>query len=356
MKSIERKRLIIFLLVAYGVTAVMSIFMARGVKQEIDVTSFMNVQMMYPACGVMLARLFTRGKDEKLPTAAYVIFLIGTVIMMAVSVVTVVSPASSAQISTLSEVMIILISVLFYVLSWSSSKEKRENAGLLRRNIAISAAMIVLFIVLYYARFAIGLTISGIIAGDVKASWIEWINAIKAAAAPDTNLGISSWLMVILSLPVNFFLTFAAFLGEEYGWRYYLQPVMFKKFGAVKGVLLLGVVWGIWHMGADFMFYTTTSGPQMFVSQIITCVSMAIFMGYAYMKTQNIWVPVVIHYLNNNMILVLAASADASVMQNQSVAWSDIPVALIQSLVFIVFIFTKEYRDRRQADVTVAEE
>ena len=32
------------------------------------------------------------------------------------------------------------------------------------------------------------------------------------------------WLN-IAALPINYFFVFIAFFGEEYGWRYYLQPV-----------------------------------------------------------------------------------------------------------------------------------
>ncbi|MDE5823371.1 MAG: CPBP family intramembrane metalloprotease [Lachnospiraceae bacterium] len=49
-------------------------------------------------------------------------------------------------------------------------------------------------------------------------------------------------------IPAKFFLVYEAFLGEEYGWRYYLQPLMQKRFGIRGGVLVLGVVWGIWHL------------------------------------------------------------------------------------------------------------
>ena len=49
--------------------------------------------------------------------------------------------------------------------------------------------------------------------------------------------------MLLAVLVPNFVFTFIAFFGEEYGWRFYLLPVMIKKFGLRKGVLLLGIVW-----------------------------------------------------------------------------------------------------------------
>lgn len=96
-----------------------------------------------------------------------------------------------------------------------------------------------------------------------------------------------------------------AFFGEEYGWRYYLQPLLQKKFGLKGGVILLGCVWAVWHLPIDFFYYTTPDmGLAALASQFVTCISLGIFMAYTYMKTQNIWVPIIIHFLNNNMVVV----------------------------------------------------
>ena len=42
------------------------------------------------------------------------------------------------------------------------------------------------------------------------------------------------WINIV-ALPINYFYVFIAFFGEEYGWRYYLQPVLQKRFGLRAG-------------------------------------------------------------------------------------------------------------------------
>lgn len=43
-------------------------------------------------------------------------------------------------------------------------------------------------------------------------------------------------------------------LGEEYGWRGYLQSKMIIKYGAGKGLILLGLIWGYWHLPLDLIW------------------------------------------------------------------------------------------------------
>ena len=157
-------------------------------------------------------------------------------------------------------------------------------------------------------------------------------------------------------MPLNFLLGYIAFFGEEYGWRYYLQPILQKKFGLRKGVLLLGVVWGLWHLPLDFFYYVTPEyGVIMTVTQIINCVTLGIFLGFAYMKTENIWVPAIIHFLNNNLIMVVSGTFSADVVENNSMSWMDIPVTLlINGLMFGLFIFAKQYRSEEPLEVTAA--
>src|SRR5699024_512339 len=53
------------------------------------------------------------------------------------------------------------------------------------------------------------------------------------------------------------------------------------------------------------LFYTIPDmGLAYCVSQQITCIFLGIFMAYVYMRTENIWVPVAVHFLNNNLIPV----------------------------------------------------
>lgn len=157
-----------------------------------------------------------------------------------------------------------------------------------------------------------------------------------------------TWVMLI-SILVNFFFAFIAFFGEEYGWRYYLQPLLQKRFGKRAGVLLLGVVWGLWHMPVNFFYYTNpVDGIISMAGQQITCITLGIFFAYAYMKTENIWVPVILHFLNNNLIPVISGNYSASVIQDQSVSWAMlVPALILNGVIFGGFLFSRVFRKEK---------
>ena len=351
MSSVEKKKLAIFFAVAFGVTAIMSIFMVLGLRAGKDLTAFVNVQMTYPACGVILGMLQYDRKEKKLPIVGFITFLVTSVIMMGVAIVSAFAeqtmiPTPAGEVSNwnlYSQYILIAGSVIAYIAFWACGREKRENTGLCRKNVILSIVMVLLFVVLFLGRFYLANLVANVMSGE---------RALEFSELNSYVLNYVTWLSAA-GLMINFPLTFIAFLGEEYGWRYYLQPIMQKKFGLRLGVVLVGVIWGLWHTGADFMFYSTTTGPQLLVTQILTCVSMGIFFGYVYMKTQNIWAIAIMHFINNNFA-VLFTGGDVNVLQNQSIAWSDMPIMIVRSLIFAVFILAPIFdKAKNNGDKTV---
>ena len=90
----EKKRLWIYLAVAYGITFLMGLLMWYGNAKGADVGVFPNAQMMYPAAGVMLGLLLTKKGDKTLPKGLYILFLLLTAVMIGVSVISVFAPKS----------------------------------------------------------------------------------------------------------------------------------------------------------------------------------------------------------------------------------------------------------------------
>ena len=337
----EKKKLWIFVAIAYGVSALMSIFLILGRSRGVDTSVLIQTQMMYPLCGVILGKLICRKEGEKLPIAGYITALVITMLMMVVSVLSVFVPLDPFTVngqeipawSLYSEYVIYLGSIVAYILFWICGKEKRKNSGMSHKNIKWSVVLVALFVVLYFGY----LFISGYCTALVEHSNEDMDLLIKATSSPE------KWIGLVTALPLTFFLSWLMFLGEEYGWRYYLQPLLQNKFGKRKGILILGLVWGLWHINIDFLYYTVEDGPQKFCQQIIVCIALGIFFGYAYMKTENIWVTVIMHFLNNNVGVLLLSDGGTGVFQNQHVSWSSLPITVVSMVIYMLFILAPIY-------------
>ena len=90
-------------------------------------------------------------------------------------------------------------------------------------------------------------------------------------------------------------------VGEEAGWRGTMYPILKEHFGIVKGRLIGGAVWGVWHwpimLLAGYEYGTTywgapVAGPLLFC--VIT-IAMGILFDFLYEKTNCIWVPALCH-------------------------------------------------------------
>lgn len=338
----EKKQLLLYCIIAFGVTYVLGIFMWYGQKKGLDVSAFPNAQMMYPAAGVMFAYLLTAGRDKKMPRAFYAGYLILTVLMIVCAVLSIVMPDEIMMVGMtmvplwtyVVQTAMMAGSILCWILLLSSGKERRRAYGLFGSQWKTSILMILLFVALYFFRTFLSYVGKG-----------EAGTFFKIMAQPD------SWIYLAV-MPVNFFLVMAPFFGEEYGWRYYLQPLLQKRFGLRGGVIILGIVWGLWHLPVDFFYYSPGTGLQAAVSQQITCITLGIFFAYAYMKTKNIWVPVILHYINNNLIPVITGNYTASVLENQEITWAAlIPALLVNGILFGGFllsgVFSEKNREKR---------
>ncbi len=127
--------------------------------------------------------------------------------------------------------------------------------------------------------------------------------AAQAGMPPETFLIVASAQTVLLGP----FMGLVIALGEEYGWRGYLQAELVKM-GRVRGILLVGIIWGVWHapviaMGHNYPGYPVL-GPLLMVAYTVF---LAYVLGYAVLKTGSVWLAAFLHALNNQVYSLLVA-------------------------------------------------
>jgi len=102
----------------------------------------------------------------------------------------------------------------------------------------------------------------------------------------------------VINLFVGFLVGWPFYFGEEYGWRIYLQDRLFSIFGGIKGVLLLGLIWGLWHSGLIIMGMNYPDQPLLGNGvMILLAIVVGIYYSYAVLKTRSVWIAVVLHLI-----------------------------------------------------------
>lgn len=326
------KQFKIFLLVTYGIPYLMGIFMAFGYFSERDLSLFASVQMLCPAAGVIVAVLTGHQHKELIPQRFFKVYLVMTVIGIVCAVTSVF--VLNKELNTIFPIIGVIGSIVLLLVLLFEDDTKLKAYGFFGRSWKHIIPISVLFFVMSIARVVLFSSMDS-----------ELVNSL---------FNPKSLFKIVLLVP-SFCFSFAFLFGEEYGWRYYLQPLVQKKFGTIKATFIIGFMWGIWHLPLNMFYYNKLGDTILSImSQIVTCTILGIFFAYFYMKTQNIWCPIILHYINNSI---------GAFYQAPSIETAD--VAMVPALVFVaaigfclfgLFIFTKFYRDPKNRSETLEEQ
>lgn len=162
----------------------------------------------------------------------------------------------------------------------------------------------------------------------------------------EINSFIGNSATVLLSLLENLVFGCIIFFGEEFGWRYFLQPRLQKLYGKRWGVIVLGPIWGIWHLPLCMTLYSPQTPVYCIVNHLFLCTTLGVFLGYAYMKTENLWTPILIHLITNVFSVVfsfLSSGELEAVFTLRILLYS----VLWNSVLYLPFLFAKVYRPNK---------
>lgn len=113
--------------------------------------------------------------------------------------------------------------------------------------------------------------------------------------------GSQAWPLFALNVAVTA-VAFAAVnsvsaVGEEFGWRGFLQRHMIDQFGVTRGVALLGVVWAFWHLPTLLAGYNHPETPILggFVLFPILLTADSFVMAWLTIRARSFWPAVLMH-------------------------------------------------------------
>ncbi|EOH75205.1 CPBP family intramembrane glutamic endopeptidase [Enterococcus malodoratus] len=330
----EKKQLAIFSMIAFGLPVIMGLFMWYGYSNNKNLDLFSMAHMYYPAAGAMIALLLSNSNHKLIPKPFFICYLLQTAMMIGISLFSLFS--NSEALPQLSGLLMIVGGLLLWLCLLIAKKDRRAAYGLSRKNWKATIWMVALYVILYTARMVVAYAAEGNFSGMLEIF-------TKSAV----------WI-ALLSTLVSYIPLFVPYFGEEYGWRYFFQPILQKRYGSLKGVLILGVLWGLWHLPLNFFFYTSPADGLISVTnQVVVCLTLGIFYAYAYMKTDNIWTVVAMHFLNNNLVPIFSGDLTGESAKGYSITWSMVGMmAILMTICYAWPALTKFFKDRGNLNPT----
>jgi uncharacterized protein len=125
-------------------------------------------------------------------------------------------------------------------------------------------------------------------------------------------------------------------------WRGYLQNIFINRFGVIKGIVFLGIIWGLFHLPINLAGYNYPETPILggFVYMTITCISLGAVFGWARIKTNSIW-PAAVAHAAYNVIITIVVLAKPGINMNLYYLYVN-GVEIIIGIIFIYLIIKEK--------------
>ena len=281
-----KKELIVFLVLTFAATYLLELIGIALHGPGILADRLMLIPMYIPAVCAIACMIYFRS-TALTPQAR--IFLAGFLVASAVSLAEGLYQPLLGTIGPL-PLLTVVVSVAAFLVAVIQNLKKpwRENLVAARLSVGENYRYYVVLPVIFLAVFTAGL----------------FISHYAGLALPAQEYNPVFFFTFIGIYLATFVTAWPKYFGEEYGWRFYLQDRLFAFFGGYKGVVLLGLIWGLWHLPLNLMGMNFPDNPVFGnLVYLVYTVVIGIIFSYAVLKTGSIWVAVLLHAITDSLVV-----------------------------------------------------
>ena len=166
-------------------------------------------------------------------------------------------------------------------------------------------------------------------------------------------------LAVILMLAAQSAVSSVSLLGEELGWRGYMNQKMEPLFGTFGTCLIGGIVWGLWHFPIDIATYlegygTLSNSLETAFGRLVLLVCFGVFLMWLTKKTDSVFPAVIAHFMfNMSQTALMSLLSQGNIPENADLGvivdvFEYLPMILLAA-VFMIMLFHDNSRTSKTA-------
>jgi len=280
----------------------------------------LQLQMLIPAFfAILLSVFFFKnkaiyvGNSPGRPRWFFYFYLVFTLLYAVALVLVFIYPGQATIASAITSSLSLLGLLVLIALRAFSGREAFARAGLKGGRFKDWLWYGLAFVLFYAAQSGLN-ALFGLGRAVDPLQAMQSLGGSQAGMSPQVFMLLAGVQTVLAGPLVGLIIAF----GEEYGWRGYLQSEL-VKIGKVRGVLLLGLIWSVWHYPVIWMGHNYPGQPLWgTLLMTVYTTSLAFVLGYVMLKTGSIWLVAFLHAINNQA----ASYFLALVYQPDSPVWS----------------------------------
>lgn len=182
----------------------------------------------------------------------------------------------------------------------------------------------------------------------VGARWyvfaLSYTVVVKLAVALIHRAATGAWPrfgdLPLYIIPVAIAFSTPVQAGEEIGWRGYVLPRLAERLGLAPASIVLGLIWGCWHLPQFFIREADTYGQSFFLF-VLQVTALSVAMAWLYARTNgSLLLTMLLHAaVNNSKDIVPSATPGATNtfgFHASLVAWLTVTVLWICAAYFLV--------------------